>query len=196
MQRTAKTTRTTRETDISMQLTLDGPAAVEVATGLAFMDHMLTAFARHGHFGLVVKGTGDLDVDAHHTVEDLGLVLGQTLREAVGDKKGIRRFGSAVVPMDDALARVAIDLCGRPHLGYRVTGDDGVVGGVRGRLFKEFFQALANSAAAALHVDLLAGNEIHHIFEAIFKACGRALDEATQLDSRCADVPSTKGMLE
>jgi len=187
--------RTTRETAISVDLVLDGSGQSSVATGLPFMDHMLTAFARHGYFDLTVKANGDLQVDAHHTLEDLGLVLGEALREAVGIKKGIRRFGSAFVPMDDALARVVIDLSGRPYLGYRVKTEAREVGGFHTRLIREFFQALANTAGVTIHIDLLAGEEVHHVFEAVFKAFGRALDDATRAEPRCQDVPSTKGTL-
>ena len=187
--------RTTKETDITVILDLDGSGASSVTTGLPFMDHMLTAFARHGYFDLTVKAAGDLQVDAHHTLEDLGLVLGEAIRQAVGAKKGIRRFGTAFVPMDEALARVVLDLSGRPFLGYRVKNEAQNVGGFNPRLIREFFQALANTAGLTLHIDLLAGEEVHHICEAVFKAFGRALDDATRMEPRCPDVPSTKGTL-
>jgi len=196
MQRQSNVERSTQETDIRIGLVLEASGDTSVATGLPFLDHMLTAFARHGHLQLTVACTGDLDVDAHHTMEDLGLVLGRAIREAVGDKAGITRFGAAVVPMDDALARVVIDLSGRPYLAYRVRAAAQQVGGIPVRLFHEFFQALVNTAALNLHVDLLAGEEEHHIFEAVFKALGRALDQAVRLDPRCTGVPSTKGVLE
>jgi imidazoleglycerol-phosphate dehydratase len=189
-------TRTTKETDITVSLVLDGRGQAEVTTGVPFMDHMLDAFARHGFFDLRVAAKGDLQVDAHHTLEDLGLVLGEVLRRAVGDNAGLTRFGAAVVPMDEALARVVLDLSGRPCLAWRVRHDGRPVGGVDARLFREFFQALTNSAGLTLHVDLLAGEELHHCYEAIFKAFGRALDAATRPEPRAAgQVPSTKGSL-
>ncbi len=196
MERQAHIERKTSETDISLSFCVDGGDACSISSGLPFMDHMLTAWSRHGRFGLTLDATGDLEVDAHHTMEDIGLVLGQAIREALGDKRGIVRFGSAFVPMDEALARVVIDLSGRPHLSYRVQTPSAEVGGIGVRLFREFFQALVNTSAMTLHVDLLTGEESHHIVEAIFKAFGRALDQATSLDPCCTDVPSTKGVLE
>ena len=197
MQREAHIERHTNETRISVHLLLDATdREVQIETGLPFVDHMLNALAKHGKLALTVAAEGDLEVDAHHTLEDLGLVLGNAIREAVADKSGIQRYGCAFVPMDDALARVALDLSGRPWLGYRVTLDSREVGGFSARLFREFFQALANSGGLTLHVDLLAGEEPHHVFEAIFKAFGRALDQATQLDPRCTGIPSTTGTLE
>ncbi len=195
MVRKASVARETRETRIQLELTL-GVGAIEISTGLPFVDHMLEAFARHGRLGLVIQAQGDLEVDAHHTLEDLGLTLGRALKEALGDKASIRRFGSAYVPMDEALARVVIDLSGRPHLAYRVTPPSPVCGGFDARLFHEFFQALANAGALTLHLDLLAGAEVHHAFEALFKAFGRALAEAVALDAGVKGVPSTKGVLE
>ena len=195
MDRQADIRRETRETNIELGLMLDG-GDVSIETGLPFLDHMLEAFARHGRFGLRVVAKGDLQVDAHHTIEDLGLVLGDALRQALGDKAGITRFGTAYVPMDEALARVCIDLSGRPHLGYRVASPAVEVGGFHSRLFVEFFQAFANRGGVTLHIDLLAGEEVHHAFEAVFKAFGRALDQATSLDPRTTGVPSTKGVLD
>jgi imidazoleglycerol-phosphate dehydratase len=196
MKRQADIQRKTRETDIQLQLGLDGQAPVCVQTGLPFFDHMLEAFARHGRFALTVDAKGDLEVDAHHTIEDLGLVLGDALREALGDKSGIVRFGTAYVPMDEALARVSLDLSGRPCLAYRLTSPAVEVGGFHSRLFREFFQAFVNRGGVTLHIDLLAGEEVHHAFEAVFKAFGRALDQATALDPRTTGVPSTKGVLD
>lgn len=193
--RQSEVQRQTKETDITVALALDGAGRAQVGTGLPFMDHMLQALARHGYFDLTVRAAGDLQVDAHHTLEDLGLVLGQAIREAVGDKAGIRRFGTAFVPMDEALARVVIDLSGRPSLGFRVQHESQTVGGFGTRLIREFFQGLTNAAGMTLHIDLLAGEEVHHIYEAIFKAFGRALDEATAREPRCVGVPSTKGAL-
>jgi len=196
MDRRSNIKRTTRETDIQLQLELDGPGSVRVSTGLPFCDHMLEAFARHGRFGLDIAAKGDLEVDAHHTIEDLGLVLGDAFREALGDKAGIARFGTAYVPMDEALARVSLDLSGRPCLAYRLTSPAVEVGGFHSRLFREFFQAFVNRGGVTLHIDLLAGEEAHHAFEAVFKAFGRALDQATQLDPRSTGVLSTKGVLD
>ena len=193
--RAANVKRKTRETYNCLALGLDGTGAAKVDTGLPFLDHMLQAMAKHGYFDLNVIAKGDLKVDAHHTIEDLGLTLGQAIHEAVGDKRGIRRYGTAHVPLDEALARVVIDLSGRPHLSYNVGFDNRQVGGFDARLFREFFQALANAGGITLHIDRLAGEEIHHIFEAVFKAFGRALDEATSLDLRCTGIPSTKGTL-
>ena len=187
--------RRTQETDISLLLVIDGAGKSTVSTGIPFMDHMFTALARHGYFDLTVQAKGDLEVDAHHTIEDLGLVLGQAIREALGERRGIQRFGAACVPMDDALARVVLDLSGRPYLAYRLRHEGRVVGGFDARLMREFFQAVANAGGITLHIDLLAGEELHHIYEAVFKAFGRALDAATQLDPRCQGVPSTKGVL-
>jgi len=196
VKRSSEKTRKTAETDISIVLVLDGTGRCSVATGIGFLDHMLTAFGRHGLFDLTVQATGDLEVDAHHLVEDVGLVLGQCIREAVGDKKGINRFGESTVPMDDALVRAVLDLSGRPFLGYRVSCPEPEVGGIRPRLFHEFFQALANTAAMTLHIDQLAGKETHHIVEAAFKAFGRGLMQAVCRHGRPDTVPSTKGTLE
>jgi len=193
--RKSEVARTTKETDISVAFGLDGSGKAEVSTGVPFMDHMLTAFARHGYFDLRVQARGDLQVDAHHTMEDLGLTLGQALREALGDKAGIRRFGATCVPMDDALARAVVDLSGRPYLGYRIRCEARTAGGIDVRLFQEFFQALVNTAGITVHLDLLAGEEVHHSLEAAFKAFGRALDTAVQAEPRCSGVPSTKGVL-
>jgi imidazoleglycerol-phosphate dehydratase len=195
MDRRSSVTRETRETRIRLELVLEG-GEIRVATGLPFFDHMLDAFARHGHFGLVLAAEGDLGVDAHHTIEDVGLVLGRALKEALAEKRGVHRFGAACVPMDEALARAVVDLSGRPCLAYRVTPPNSVCGGFDARLFHEFFQAVANAGGVTLHLDLLAGAEVHHAFEAIFKAFGRALDQATAVDPRATEVPSTKGVLE
>lgn len=189
--------RTTRETDIRIELLLDGAAGEpEIQSGVPFFDHMLHAFSCHGGLGLRLVVKGDLEVDAHHTMEDVGLALGQTLKEALGDKRGITRFGASFVPMDESLARVVLDLSGRPHLSWRVSLPEANVGGVSGRLFREFFQALANSSGLTLHVDLLACEESHHGMEAIFKAFGRALAQAVARKTGSTAVPSTKGVLE
>jgi imidazoleglycerol-phosphate dehydratase len=197
MNRQATVKRTTAETTIELTLNLDGRGQRRIETGLPFLDHMLSAFARHGYFDLDLKARGDLEVDAHHTVEDIGLVLGQAIREAAGDKAGIRRYGWSILPMDDALVRVALDLSGRPYLVYQVDVPVPALelGGIAPILFREFFQALTNSAGLNLHVEKLSGQENHHIFEAVFKSFAKALDSATLLDPRCEGVPSTKGML-
>jgi imidazoleglycerol-phosphate dehydratase len=195
--RQATVKRTTRETDIRIELLLDGAAGEpEIQSGVAFFDHMLHAFSCHGGFGLRLAVKGDLEVDAHHTMEDVGLALGQTLKEALGDKRGLTRFGASFVPMDESLARVVLDLSGRPHLSWRVSLPEATVGGVSGRLFREFFQALVNSSGLTLHVDLLACEESHHGMEAIFKAFGRALAQAVTRKAGSTAVPSTKGVLE
>lgn len=197
MQRKADIERQTKETSIRVSLDLDDRDGVSsVATGLPFVDHMLTAMARHGHFQLVVQAEGDLHIDAHHTIEDLGITLGRSIRQALGDRIGIRRFGSAIVPMDEALVRVVIDISGRPYLGYRLQPPSETVGGFHSRLFQEFFQALVNTAGLTVHIDALSGEEVHHVFEATFKAFGRALDQACESDPCCTGVPSTKGVLE
>ena len=195
MDRQSSIVRETRETRIQLSLALDG-GEVSVATGLPFMDHMLTAFGRHGRFGLMLVAEGDLEVDAHHTIEDVGLVLGRALREALGDKAGIERFGSSLLPMDEALARAVVDVSGRPYLAYRVVSPSVQCGGFHTRLFREFFQAFVNTGGVTLHLDLLAGEEVHHCFEALFKAFGRALRQAVRLDPEGAGVPSTKGVLD
>lgn len=195
MGRTATITRTTRETDITVSLGLDGSGSVDVATGVPFFDHMLEALGRHALLDLSVSATGDLDVDAHHTVEDVGIVLGQAIAQALGDKAGIRRFGSAVVPMDEALVLAAIDISGRGQLHYAVETPIGFIGTFDTTLAKEFFIALAGNAGITLHVLAFAGENAHHIIEAAFKAVARTLAEAVALDPRVAGVPSTKGSL-
>ncbi|MBN2449046.1 MAG: imidazoleglycerol-phosphate dehydratase HisB [Lentisphaeria bacterium] len=187
--------RETRETTVEVRLDLDGGNA-SPATGLPFLDHMLDAMACHGHLGLAVSARGDLQVDAHHTVEDVGLVFGQALRQAVGDRAGLRRYGWAYVPMDEALARAVVDLSGRPGLAYRAALPNAVCGGFDSRLVREFFQALVNTGCFTLHLDLLAGDDVHHAVEAMFKAFGRALGQAIEPDPRCTGIPSTKGVLD
>lgn len=198
MPRQATIQRDTKETKVTVQLNLDeGPAKNALQTGLPFFDHMLDAMSRHGHFALVVRAHGDLEIDPHHTMEDIGLALGQALKNALGDKRGITRFGAAAVPLDEALARVVIDLSGRPYLAWRCAFPEALAGGISHRLFHEFFQALSNTSGMTLHVDLLAGDENHHCLEAIFKAFGRALRQAVALDPVLAgELPSTKGVLE
>jgi imidazoleglycerol-phosphate dehydratase len=193
--RTASITRTTRETDITLTLALDGGGTTRVATGVPFFDHMLDALGRHGLFTLEVAATGDLAVDAHHTVEDVGICFGQALAEALGDKRGIRRFGSATVPMDEALVLAAVDISGRGQLHWAVDLPIEIIGTFDTTLAKEFMVALASAAGITVHVRSLAGDNAHHIIEAAFKAVARALAEAVALDSRVAGVPSTKGSL-
>lgn len=195
MERQAAVERKTKETDIFLSLGLDGTGSGETDTGIGFLDHMLEGFARHGFFDLKVKVKGDLHVDGHHTVEDTGIVLGQAIREALGDKKGIRRYGSSVLPMDDALALCAVDLCGRPYFCYECKFPAEKIGGLDTELIREFFYAISYSAGMNLHIRMLSGINSHHMAEAMFKAFARALDEATGKDSRIRDVLSTKGSL-
>ena len=196
MPRTVSLTRTTSETDISLSLSLDGSGQADVATGIGFLDHMLTALARHGLFDLTVQAKGDLHIDFHHTTEDVGIVLGQAFARALGDKRGIRRFGHALVPMDEALAEAAVDISGRPFLAWNATFDRPKVGEMDTELFEEFFRAFAMNALLALHITQRAGRNAHHIAEACFKSAARALRMATELDPRVGDaIPSTKGAL-
>ncbi|NOY80167.1 MAG: imidazoleglycerol-phosphate dehydratase HisB [Kiritimatiellaeota bacterium] len=195
MNRTAAIARTTGETQVEVRLDLDAAGRCEIDTGLPFLDHMLGAFSRHGYFKLVLTARGDLEVDPHHTVEDVGLALGQALKEAAGDRTGVQRFGASLVPMDDALVRAVIDLSGRPFLAYDLGVGAGAVGGIPILLFREFFRALATEARLNLHLTRLAGEEPHHVVEAAFKAFGRALDRALGPEPRSPGVPSTKGVL-
>lgn len=194
--RKSEVTRTTRETDITLSLALDGEGNGAIDTGVPFMNHMLELFARHGFFDLAVRAKGDIEVDYHHTMEDLGLVLGQALAEALGDKAGIRRYGSCILPMDETLALVALDLSGRPCLVWDVEFPAQMVRDLDVRLFHEFFQALVNRSGMNLHVKKLAGEEVHHVAEAIFKAFAKALDQAVSIDPRVKGVLSTKGSLQ
>jgi imidazoleglycerol-phosphate dehydratase len=194
--RTAKLTRNTKETRIQAELNIDGSGESSIDTGIPFFDHMLTLLARHGLFDLTVKADGDIDVDYHHTVEDTGIVLGQLVKEALAEKKGIRRYGFFLLPMDECLARVAIDLSNRQAFVYKVEAADTMVRDFNIGLVKEFFQAFANEACCNLHVNLEYGKEPHHVAESIFKSFARALDSATQIDPRLGDsIPTTKGML-
>lgn len=195
MSRTATITRTTKETDINMTLNLDGEGMSNIHTGIGFFDHMLEGFAKHGFFNLDVAINGDLDVDGHHTVEDAGIVLGTAIKEAVGDKKGIKRYGYFILPMDDALALCAVDLCGRPYLQFDCTFPNDIVGGFDTSLVREFFYAVSYSAGMNIHIKMLSGENSHHMIEAIFKAFAKALDEAVAYDPRIKDVLSTKGAL-
>lgn len=195
MSRSAVIERKTGETEIRAELVLDGSGRVDAVTGVAFFDHMLDAFGRHGLLDLTVKATGDLAVDAHHTVEDVGIVIGQAIAEALGDKRGITRFGAATVPMDEALVSSAIDISGRGQLHYAVDVPIEIIGTFDTTLAKEFLIALATNAGLTLHVRSIAGDNSHHIIEAAFKAVARALREAVSLDPRVSGVPSTKGSL-
>ena len=195
MERQATIHRVTKETDISLTLNLDGSGTASISTGIGFFDHMLNSFARHGFFDLDLKVRGDLQVDTHHTVEDVGIVLGQAIQQAVGDKAGIRRFGSQTLPMDESLVLCSLDLCGRPYLGYDLSLDRERVGDFETEMAREFFYAISYGAMMNLHLRQMAGENCHHILEAAFKAFGRALDEACSFDSRIQGVLSTKGAL-
>ena len=196
MARTATITRTTTETDITLTLNLDGSGQAEILTGIGFLDHMLTALTRHGLFDLTVRARGDLHIDFHHTTEDVGIVLGQAFARALGDKRGIRRFGHALIPMDETLAEAAVDISGRPFLAWSVSFERPKIGEMDTELFEEFFRALAFNAGVTLHLTRRAGHNAHHVAEACFKATARALRMATELDSRAGDaIPSTKGAL-
>ena len=194
--RIANVARKTAETDIAVKLTVDGSGSGKIDTGIPFFDHMLTLFAKHGLFDLTIKAKGDVDVDYHHTVEDVGLVLGQAFKKALGEKLGIRRYGFFLLPMDESLARVVVDVGGRPQLEYRVEAKSMFVRDFNLVLVKEFCRAFSNALGANLHVELLYGEEPHHIAEAIFKGLGKAVDAATQIEPRAAKLlPSTKGSL-
>ncbi len=193
--RTACIQRDTRETQIEVEVDLDGKGCTELETGLPFLEHMLDQVARHGMLDLRVKATGDLSVDAHHTVEDIGIVLGQAIRQALGDKKAIRRYGHAYVPLDEALSRVVIDFSGRPGLDYQVEYPRARIQDFDVDLVNEFFQGFVNHAMATLHIDGLRGNNAHHIAETVFKAFGRAVRMAVEQDPRETGTPSTKGVL-
>ena len=194
-ERRAHIERITKETKIIMDLDLDGSGQADIHTGIGFFDHMLNSFARHGFFDLDLKVRGDLQVDTHHTVEDVGIVLGQAIQQAVGDKAGIRRFGSQILPMDESLVLCSLDLCGRPYLGYDLSLDRERVGDFETEMAREFFYAISYGAMMNLHLRQMAGENCHHILEAAFKAFGRALDEACSFDSRIQGVLSTKGAL-
>jgi len=194
--RTAQVARNTKETQITVEVDLDGSGACTLATGIPFLEHMLEQVARHGLIDLSIRAEGDLHIDAHHTVEDIGITFGQAFARAVGDKKGIRRYGHAYVPLDEALSRVVIDLSGRPGLEYHVEYPRARIGEFDVDLIGEFFQGFVNHALVTLHVDSLRGNNAHHVAETIFKAFGRALRVALEVDTRMgATVPSTKGSL-
>lgn len=196
MSRSAEARRQTKETDVRVRIDLDGTGQAQIKTGIGFFDHMLEALARHAPYDLEVQAKGDLHIDAHHTVEDVGIVLGQAISQALGERRGIRRYADASVPLDDALARVVVDVSGRPYLAFHAEpptwqklGDYDVA------LTPEFFRALVTHGGLTLHVDLLRGQNAHHVVEAVFKATARALGEATRIDPRVQGVPSTKGTL-
>ena len=194
--RQAQVTRNTLETQISVKLNLDGSGNSKIATGIGFFDHMLDQVARHGMIDMEIEAKGDLHIDAHHTVEDVGITLGQAFAKALGDKKGVRRYGHAYVPLDEALSRVVVDLSGRPGLEYAVDYARGLVGEFDIDLVHEFFQGFANHALVTLHIDNFKGRNAHHQAETIFKAFGRALRMASEMDPRAAGaLPSTKGSL-
>jgi imidazoleglycerol-phosphate dehydratase len=193
--RQSKKYRKTSETEISLALGLDGKGGAKVKTGIPFFDHMLNLFAKHGLFDLEVKAKGDLEVDLHHTVEDVGIVLGQALAVALGKKEGIRRYGAAYVPMDETLARVVVDLSGRPYLELRGLNRRGRAGNFPAQLVEEFLRALSVQGGMNLHAEILYGRDVHHQIEAIFKALARALQDAVTRDSRVRGVPSTKGRI-
>jgi len=195
MGRCAEVTRKTYETEVVVKLELDGTGTSEIATGIGFLDHMLSLFAKHGLMDLSIRAVGDLHVDAHHTVEDVGIALGSAVAQACGDKRGIRRYGSAAVPMDEALVMCAVDLGGRPYLSFGLELASQMIGTMDTELVEEFFRAVANNAGMNIHLFQMSGRNTHHIIEAAFKAFGRALDAAKQIDPRVADVPSTKGVL-
>jgi imidazoleglycerol-phosphate dehydratase len=193
--RTAALTRTTSETDIGLTLALDGTGASTIATGIGFFDHMLTAFARHSGFDLTIDAKGDLHIDAHHTVEDTGIVLGSAFRQALGDKSGITRFGQALIPMDEALAEAAVDISGRAFLAWNVAFARPMLGSMDTQLVEEFFRAFTGNALLTLHITSRAGSNAHHVAESCFKAAARALRMAVSIDPRIAGIPSTKGAL-
>lgn len=195
MARTAQIERNTNETKIKLALDLDGSGQADIHTGIGFFDHMLNGFARHGLFDLSITVAGDLEVDTHHTVEDTGIVLGKAIKEAVGDKKGIVRYGSKILPMDESLILCALDLCGRPYLVYDLNLDREKVGELETEMVREFFYAVSYGAEMNLHLKQLSGFNNHHIIEGAFKAFAKALDEATRFDGRITDVLSTKGTL-
>jgi imidazoleglycerol-phosphate dehydratase len=195
MGRMGKVERKTKETEITLALEIDGCGEAEIDTGMPFMNHMLDSFSRHGLFDVTLRAKGDLDVDYHHTVEDVGLALGQAFKDALGDKQGIRRFGEASCPLDETLVKVVVDISGRPYLSYNVKIRPGRVGNFDTDLPHEFFAAFATALGIHLHIDAVRGENPHHIIEACFKAFARAMDMATQLDTRIRGVLSTKGSL-
>ncbi|MDD6212742.1 MAG: imidazoleglycerol-phosphate dehydratase HisB [Clostridiales bacterium] len=195
MGRTSKVERNTKETKIQVDLNLDGRGKAEIDTGIGFFDHMLNGFAKHGFFDLGLHCDGDLEVDCHHTIEDCGIALGTAIRDAAGDKKGIRRYGSCILPMDEALVLCAVDLSGRPYFVYDAEFTNPSIGGMDTQMAREFFYAVSYTAAMNLHIKVFYGSNDHHIMEAMFKAFAKALDQAVSMDDRISDVLSTKGSL-
>ena len=195
MKRNAEVERRTRETDIQVKLNLDGRGLCSIDTGIPFLDHMFELMAAHGFMDLNVRAKGDTEIDYHHTVEDLGICMGKAINQALGEKKGIKRYGQAMVPMDGALANVVIDISNRPYLSYKVPLKESLTGKFDVGVLKEFFRALVNYAGVTMHIELLSGDDAHHSAEAIFKAFARALDQASQREERLDGVPSTKGLL-
>ena len=195
LNRKSQVTRKTKETDIQLALCLDGSGKNEIETGIGFFNHMLEGFSRHGMFDLSVSCKGDLNVDTHHTIEDCGIVLGAAIKEAVGNKIGMKRFGSCIMPMDETLVLCAIDVSGRPYLGFDAQFPTEKVGDMDTEMVREFFYAVSYAAGMNIHLKMLSAGNSHHMVEALFKAFGRALDEATQIDPRITDVLSTKGSL-
>lgn len=195
MAREASVERNTKETEIKLKLTVDGSGYTDIETGIGFFDHMLDGFARHGLFDLCIRVHGDLNVDDHHTVEDTGIVLGTAIREAAGDKKGIRRYGSCILPMDEVLVLCAVDLSGRPYFSWDAEFSAEKIGDLSSEMIKEFFYAVSYTAGMNLHVKVLTNGNSHHLAEAIFKSFAKALDQALSFDQRITDVLSTKGSL-
>lgn len=195
MSRTARIKRVTKETDIELILNIDGSGKSDINTGIGFLDHMLISFAKHGLFDLTINVSGDLEVDSHHTIEDVGIVLGEAIKEAIGEKKSIKRYGSSILPMDETLILCAIDLCSRPYFVFEPVFTVEKVGEFDTEMVKEFFYAISYSGAMNLHIKKLSGYNNHHIIEAIYKAFAKALDEATIIDERITDVLTTKGLL-
>ena len=195
MSRIVTCERKTKETDISITLNLDGTGNNDIHTGIGFFDHMLDGFARHGLFDLTVRVNGDLDVDSHHTIEDTGIVLGSAIKETIGDKKGIRRYGSCILPMDEVLVLCAIDLSGRPYFSWDAEFTSEKIGDMSTEMVKEFFYAISYSCGMNLHIKVLTGGNSHHVAEAMFKSFAKALDQAVSFDPRITDVLSTKGSL-
>lgn len=195
MERTASINRKTSETEIEIDLNIDGEGKNDISTGIPFLDHMLCQLAKHGLFDITVHAKGDLEVDFHHTVEDVGIVMGKVFKKALENKKGIRRYGSAYIPLDEALALVVIDIAGRPYFEYEVNIPKEKIGEFDVELVEGFFQAFASNCGVTLHIRLICGNNLHHIVEAIFKAFARAMDQGSTIDNRIKGIPSTKGTL-
>ncbi|MBI3584516.1 MAG: imidazoleglycerol-phosphate dehydratase HisB [Nitrospinae bacterium] len=195
MERKVEVKRKTKETDINIFLKLDGRGEYKINTTVPFLDHMLSQIAKHGFFDLEINAKGDTDIDYHHTVEDVGIALGEAFKKALGEKEGIRRYGHAVIPLNEALSMVSVDISGRPYIVYNVAMPKEKVGEFDVELTEEFFRAFANSSGMSLHINVMYGNNLHHIIESIFKAAARALNEATSIDERVKGIPSTKGKL-